>query len=74
MRSGAHLLPLLSVVLIVFVGVSPALGQDYPTYHLGDRWDYGVVARLDSLLGLENVTGEIQAEGDARAEVTALEG
>ncbi|MFQ5919701.1 MAG: hypothetical protein ACE5I4_06625 [Thermoplasmata archaeon] len=68
-------LPPLFLIFVLLMGTSPpAAGQDYPTYSIGDFWEYSVEARLDTLLGLGNVSGDLTAEGDARAEVTAVTG
>ena len=49
-----------------------ASGQTAATYSLGDFWEYAVEARLDTLLGFGNVSGALMAEGETRAEVTAV--
>lgn len=68
------LLPLF-LIFVLLIGASlPAAGQEYPTYSIGDFWEYGIEARLDTLLGLGNLSGGLIAEGDTRAEVSALTG
>jgi hypothetical protein len=54
-------------------GIPTAWGQEYPAFSVGDFWEYAVEARLDTLLGFENVSGSLVATGDARVQVTASE-
>ncbi len=73
MRSGLRLLLALLLSFVVSVGVlSPATAQDYPTFTLGDFWEYAVDVRLDTLLGFGNVSGSLRATGETRAQVSAV--
>lgn len=74
MHSGPRLvLGLLLLTAVLLTTVAPlALGRAYPTYTLGDFWEYEVEARLDALLGIGNVSGSLVAEGLTRAEVVAV--
>ncbi len=73
MRTGLRLLLALLLSLVVSVGVlSPASAQDYPTFTLGDFWEYTVDVRLDTLFGFGNVSGSLRATGETRAEVSAV--
>ncbi len=76
MRQGLRfLLVVLLLWLLLGAGTTPtASGQGYPTYTLGDFWEYTVEARLDALPGIGNVSGALVAEGEMRVEVTAVEG
>ncbi len=73
MRSGLRLLLALLLSFVVSVGVlSPASAQDYPTFTLGDFWEYSVDVRLDTLFGFGNVSGSLTATGETRAEVSSV--
>ncbi len=73
MRSGLRLLFALLLSSAVSVGVlSTASAQDYPTFTLGDFWEYAVDLRLDTLFGFGNVSGSLRAIGETRAEVSAV--
>ncbi len=73
MRSGLRLLLALVLSSAVTVGaLSTASAQDYPTFTLGDLWEYTVDVRLDTLLGFGNVSGSLRATGETRAQVSAV--
>ena len=73
MRSGLRLLLAILLSSSVSVGVlSTASAQDYPTFTLGDFWEYTVDLRLDTLFGFGNVSGSLVAIGETRAEVSAV--
>ncbi|MFQ6013576.1 MAG: hypothetical protein ACE5LS_08040, partial [Thermoplasmata archaeon] len=73
MRSGPLVvLALFSLLITLGAGLPLASGQAAATYSLGDFWVYAVEARLDTLLGFGNVSGSLVAEGETRAEVTAV--
>lgn len=65
---------LLAGVSLLTAGPGTASAQAYPTFALGDFWEYTVDARLDALLGIGNVSGSLAAEGLMRAQVTAVAG
>lgn len=61
-----------AVTLATLVTAVGAAGQpqqlEDPAPELGDRWEYRVVAELGDLLGLENATGSLRAEGPVTLE------
>jgi hypothetical protein len=59
-------------MILFSAGIPTAWGQAYPAFSMGDFWEYAVEARLDTLLGFENVSGSLVATGDARVQVTEV--
>ncbi|MFQ5552964.1 MAG: BatA domain-containing protein [Thermoplasmata archaeon] len=73
MRSGPRVvLTLFSILFTLGAGFPFASGQAAATYSLGDFWEYAVEARLDTLLGFGNISGSLAADGETRAEVSAV--
>lgn len=74
MLSGRRvLLGFLFLTVVLATGGFPiASGQEYPTYTVGDFWEYTVEARLDTLLGIGNVSGSLVANGKTDAEVISV--